>query len=79
MLDGAPGDAFFTRLSRELHDRFRIGHPTVQIEVGEEDTDLSALLISALWSRGTLFQGRRVPYIACHPRSCHVSRAGDQA
>ena len=35
MLDGAPGDAFFTRLSRELHDRFGIGHPTVQIEVGE--------------------------------------------
>ncbi len=35
MPDGAPGDAFFTRLSRELHDRFGIGHPTVQIEVGE--------------------------------------------
>ena len=35
MPEGAPGDAFFTKLSRELHDRFAIGHPTVQIEVGE--------------------------------------------
>jgi cobalt-zinc-cadmium efflux system protein len=35
MPDGGPGDAFFTSLSRELHDRFGIGHPTVQIETGE--------------------------------------------
>jgi cobalt-zinc-cadmium efflux system protein len=32
---GHPGDAFFAKLSLELHDRFEIGHPTVQIEIGD--------------------------------------------
>jgi cobalt-zinc-cadmium efflux system protein len=35
MPGGVPGDAFFTRLSHDLHDRFGIEHPTVQIEIGE--------------------------------------------
>lgn len=32
---GAPGDAFLGRACRELHDRFGIGHSTLQVEVDE--------------------------------------------
>jgi len=32
---GHPGDAFLAELCRELDHRFRINHPTVQIEVGD--------------------------------------------
>ena len=35
MPGGVPGDALFTRLAHDLHDRFGIEHPTVQIEIGE--------------------------------------------
>lgn len=34
MTDGHPGDDFFATLADELEARFRIGHPTVQIETG---------------------------------------------
>lgn len=33
--DGHPGDAFLARLCHELEHRFKINHPTVQIEVGD--------------------------------------------
>ena len=33
MPGGHPGDAFFEQLAHELHDRFHITHPTVQIEL----------------------------------------------
>lgn len=36
MPDGHPGDDFFSGLADELLQRFRIGHPTVQIETGGE-------------------------------------------
>lgn len=39
MPGGHPGDAFLAGLQDELHDRFHIGHSTVQIETG----DLAAL------------------------------------
>ena len=32
---GHPGDAFLAALSKELHDRFKIDHVTVQIETGD--------------------------------------------
>lgn len=32
MPDGHPGDAFLERIRQELHDRFHITHPTIQIE-----------------------------------------------
>jgi cobalt-zinc-cadmium efflux system protein len=34
MTGGHPGDEFFANLADELQSRFRIGHPTVQIETG---------------------------------------------
>ncbi len=34
---GHPGDEFFAGIARELLTRFRIGHPTVQIETGDND------------------------------------------
>jgi cobalt-zinc-cadmium efflux system protein len=34
MRQGHPGDEFFATLADELESRFRIGHPTVQIETG---------------------------------------------
>ena len=34
MTQGHPGDDFFATLADELESRFRIGHPTVQIETG---------------------------------------------
>ncbi len=34
MPQGHPGDEFFATLADELESRFRIGHPTVQIETG---------------------------------------------
>ncbi len=34
MTKGHPGDDFFATLADELESRFRIGHPTVQIETG---------------------------------------------
>lgn len=40
MLGGHPGDAFLLGLAQELEHRFRIGHTTIQIEVGEADCTL---------------------------------------
>ncbi len=34
MPQGHPGDAFFADLADQLQSRFRIGHPTIQIETG---------------------------------------------
>lgn len=34
MLTGNPGDAFLSRISMELHDKFGIEHSTIQIETG---------------------------------------------
>jgi cobalt-zinc-cadmium efflux system protein len=36
MPGGHPGDAFLHHLSHQLHDRFGIGHPTIQIETAPE-------------------------------------------
>ncbi len=36
MPEGAPGDAFLTRLAKELSVRFAIVHPTIQIECGDD-------------------------------------------
>jgi cobalt-zinc-cadmium efflux system protein len=33
MPKGHPGDEFFAGLGQELHDRFHIGHPTIQVEI----------------------------------------------
>ena len=35
---GHPGDGFLVTVAAELHERFRIGHATIQIEVSEETT-----------------------------------------
>jgi cobalt-zinc-cadmium efflux system protein len=35
MRDGYPGDAFRIEIAEELHHRFAIGHPTLQIELGD--------------------------------------------
>jgi cobalt-zinc-cadmium efflux system protein len=37
MPDGHPGDAFIAEVSQELAHRFRIEHPTFQIELGDAD------------------------------------------
>jgi len=37
MPKGHPGDNFLRRLSHELHDRFEIAHPTLQIELGDAE------------------------------------------
>lgn len=42
MPGGPPGDAFLHEIAHELHHRFRIGHPTVQIECGEHDCVLDS-------------------------------------
>ncbi len=34
MLTGNPGDAFLSRISMELHDKFGIEHTTIQVETG---------------------------------------------
>lgn len=34
MLAGSPGDAFLSRIKTELHDKFGIEHPTIQVERG---------------------------------------------
>jgi len=34
MLTGSPGDAFLSRISMELHDKFGIEHTTIQVETG---------------------------------------------
>jgi cobalt-zinc-cadmium efflux system protein len=34
MLAGNPGDAFLSRISAELHDKFGIEHATIQVEIG---------------------------------------------
>jgi cobalt-zinc-cadmium efflux system protein len=42
MPGGHPGNDFFKQAARDLHDRFGIAHPTLQIEIGEgagDDTD----------------------------------------
>ena len=39
MPGGHPGDAFLAALQQRLHDRFHIGHSTVQIEKGEAARD----------------------------------------
>lgn len=36
MPGGAPGDAFLTRLAEDLSHRFKIVHPTIQIECGDD-------------------------------------------
>lgn len=38
MPGGFPGDAFIVAICKELHERFRIDHPTVQIEI-DPDTE----------------------------------------
>jgi cobalt-zinc-cadmium efflux system protein len=38
---GHPGDEFLNRVCHELHDRFEIAHPTLQIETGESDCKLA--------------------------------------
>jgi cobalt-zinc-cadmium efflux system protein len=35
MPKGHPGDAFLRQLDHELHHKFRIAHPTIQIELGD--------------------------------------------
>ncbi|MHB1232636.1 MAG: cation diffusion facilitator family transporter [Burkholderiales bacterium] len=35
MPEGYPGDVFLARIARELHDRFGIAHPTIQVEIGD--------------------------------------------
>ncbi|AZI36721.1 putative CDF-family cation efflux system protein [Caenibius tardaugens NBRC 16725] len=40
MPGGHPGDTFLLGLAQELEHRFRIGHTTIQIEVGEADCTL---------------------------------------
>jgi cobalt-zinc-cadmium efflux system protein len=35
MPKGHPGDEFLVRLDQELHVKFRIAHPTIQIELGD--------------------------------------------
>ncbi len=40
MPDGAPGDAFATRVAHELQARYRIGHTTLQIERGQSSCAL---------------------------------------
>jgi cobalt-zinc-cadmium efflux system protein len=37
MPKGHPGDDFLRTLSHELHDRFKIAHPTLQIELGDAE------------------------------------------
>lgn len=37
MPKGHPGDAFMSRISADLRDRFHIGHATIQIETGDPD------------------------------------------
>lgn len=37
MPNGHPGDEFLRTLYRELHDRFAIAHPTLQIELGDAE------------------------------------------
>jgi cobalt-zinc-cadmium efflux system protein len=39
---GHPGDAFLHDLADQLHHRFGIGHPTIQIETAHEDCALEA-------------------------------------
>lgn len=34
MLTGSPGDAFLSRITMELHDKFGIEHTTIQVETG---------------------------------------------
>jgi cobalt-zinc-cadmium efflux system protein len=34
---GHPGDEFLVRIAKELHDRFGIEHPTIQIELGDSE------------------------------------------
>ena len=38
---GHPGDAFLTEAARELDRRFRIGHATLQIELGQPGCPLA--------------------------------------
>jgi cobalt-zinc-cadmium efflux system protein len=42
MPGGHPGDAFLHDIAHELAQRFRIGHPTIQIEAGEHDCMLGS-------------------------------------
>ncbi|MCE5181686.1 MAG: cation diffusion facilitator family transporter [Betaproteobacteria bacterium] len=37
MPSGYPGDAFICEIARNLHNRFHIGHPTIQVETGDPD------------------------------------------
>ncbi len=39
MPDGHPGDAFLKHITEELHDKFKIIHPTVQIEIKAMHTE----------------------------------------
>jgi len=41
MPQGHPGGDFFTRVDAELLRRFRIQHPTIQIELGDQDCKLA--------------------------------------
>ena len=42
MPGGHPGDSFLHGLAHELEHRFHIGHPTIQVEVGEQDCALGS-------------------------------------
>jgi len=33
--DGHPGDDFLRRVAHDLQDKFDIGHPTLQVELGD--------------------------------------------
>ncbi|MDD5329691.1 MAG: cation diffusion facilitator family transporter [Sulfuricella sp.] len=37
MPGGYPGDAYICEIARSLHNRFHIGHPTIQVETGDPD------------------------------------------
>jgi cobalt-zinc-cadmium efflux system protein len=37
MQDGHPGDAFLNQVCRELNHRYRVHHPTIQIEMGDAE------------------------------------------
>jgi cobalt-zinc-cadmium efflux system protein len=37
MRSGHPGDEFLQHVSHQLHDRFDIQHPTIQVELGDSD------------------------------------------
>ncbi|MGD9924509.1 MAG: cation diffusion facilitator family transporter [Pseudorhodoplanes sp.] len=47
MPDGHPGNDFFKSAEAELHARFGIAHPTLQIELGERDGGVSGIGVAS--------------------------------